>query len=188
MRNNRIKTLFILLLILLLAIGSLTGCKKHVDPDPSPDTDPVINTDSGGTTDPGTDTEPDPEPGAAESPFPGVEVTEDGRYDDRYEVAAYLILYGHLPENYITKKEAEALGWSGGSVEKYAPGCCIGGDYFGNYEGILPEKKGRTYHECDIDTLDYKNRGSRRLIYSNDGLIYYTGDHYKTYELIWGTE
>ena len=73
-------------------------------------------------------------------------------------------------------------------MEKYAPGYCIGGDYFGNYEGILPKKNGRTYSECDIDTLDYKNRGSRRLIYSNDGLIYYTGDHYETFELIWGTE
>ncbi|MBR3212783.1 MAG: ribonuclease, partial [Firmicutes bacterium] len=106
----------------------------------------------------------------------------------KYEVAAYLILFGHLSENYLTKDEAEALGWEGGSVEKVAPGYCIGGDRYGNYDKALPNKKGRMYYECDIDTLDYKNRGSRRLIYSNDGLIYYSKDHYKTFELIWGEE
>ena len=177
MRTKRLRSILIVLLAFLLAAGSLAGCIKKPAPVPEPAVDP--------TPEPAAEPEPEPAPG---SPFPGVEVTEDGHYDGKYEVAAYLIIYGHLPENYITKKEAEALGWSGGSVEKYAPGYCIGGDYFGNYEGILPKKNGRTYSECDIDTLDYKNRGSRRLIYSNDGLIYYTGDHYETFELIWGTE
>ena len=46
---------------------------------------------------------------------------EDGVYDSKEDVALYLHLYGHLPDNYITKKEAEALGWSGGSLEPYAP-------------------------------------------------------------------
>lgn len=50
----------------------------------------------------------------------------------------YLIEYGQLPNNSITKKEAKKLGWSGGSLEPYAPGKCIGGDYFGNYEKVLP--------------------------------------------------
>ena len=67
-------------------------------------------------------------------------------------------------------------------MEKYAPGKAIGGGYFGNYEKKLPEKKGREYRECDIDTLGKKKRGPKRLIYSNDGLIYYTGDHYRTFE------
>ena len=78
------------------------------------------------------------------------------------------------------------MGWNGGSLEPYAPGKCIGGDYFGNYEGILP--KGRSYHECDIDTLGAKSRGAKRLVYSDDGLIYYTSDHYNTFTLLYGEE
>ena len=113
---------------------------------------------------------------------------EDGSYNSKEEVALYLHQYGHLPDNYITKKEAQNLGWSGGSLEPYAPGCAIGGSRFGNYEGNLPEKKGRQYWECDIDTLGRKNRGARRIVYSNDGLIYYTDDHYETFELLYGEE
>jgi len=116
------------------------------------------------------------------------EIDEDGTYDSAEDVALYLYTYGHLPSNYITKKEAKALGWSGGSVEDYAPGKCIGGDYFGNYEGLLPEEDGREYHECDIDTLGASSRGPKRIIYSNDGLIYYTEDHYESFTLLYGEE
>lgn len=113
---------------------------------------------------------------------------EDGIYTNKEDVAAYIHAYGHLPSNFITKKEAEKLGWSGGSLEPYAPGKCIGGSRFGNYEGILPEKKGRTYTECDVDTLGASKRGAKRIVFSNDGLIYYTGDHYETFELLYGEE
>lgn len=113
---------------------------------------------------------------------------EDGTYTTKEDVAAYIHTYGHLPNNFITKKEAEKLGWSGGSLEPYAPGKCIGGSRFGNYEGILPEKDGRTYTECDIDTLGASKRGAKRIVFSNDGLIYYTGDHYETFELLYGEE
>ena len=113
---------------------------------------------------------------------------EDGTYTGKEDVAAYIHTYGHLPNNFITKKEAEKLGWSGGSLEPYAPGKCIGGSRFGNYEGILPEKKGRTYTECDIDTLGASKRGAKRIVFSNDGLICYTGDHYETFELLYGEE
>ncbi len=123
-----------------------------------------------------------------DSPEDEPEIAEDGSYTTKEDVALYLYTYGHLPENFITKKEAKKLGWSGGSLEEYAPGKCIGGDYFGNYEGNLPEKKGREYHECDIDTLGAKKRGAKRIIYSNDGLIYYTADHYESFELLYGEE
>ena len=113
---------------------------------------------------------------------------EDGTYTSKEDVAAYIHIYGHLPNNFITKKEAEKLGWSGGSLEPYAPGKCIGGSRFGNYEGILPEKDGRKYTECDIDTLGASKRGAKRIVFSNDGLIYYTGDHYETFELLYGEE
>ena len=115
-------------------------------------------------------------------------IDEDGRYFDKENVALYIHTYGKLPYNFITKDEARDLGWDGGSVEKYAPGYAIGGDRFGNYEGLLPKKKGRTYTECDIDTDGYHSRGSRRIVFSNDGLIYYTHDHYESFELLYGEE
>lgn len=113
---------------------------------------------------------------------------EDGSYTTKEDVALYLHQYGHLPDNFITKKEAESLGWHGGSLEPYAPGKCIGGSRFGNYEGLLPEKDGRTFTECDIDTLGAQSRGAKRIVFSNDGLIYYTGDHYESFELLYGVE
>lgn len=121
---------------------------------------------------------------SAESPA----ISEDGTYTSRDDVALYIHTYGHLPGNFITKKQARELGWNGGSVEDYAPGKCIGGDHFGNYEGLLPEKDGRSYTECDIDTLGKSGRGAKRIIFSNDGLIYYTDDHYASFTLLYGEE
>ena len=115
-------------------------------------------------------------------------IDKDGTYTSCDDVALYIYTYGELPSNFMTKKEAKKLGWEGGSLEPYAPGMCIGGDYFGNYEGLLPEKDGREYHECDIDTLGEDSRGAKRIIYSNDGLIYYTEDHYSSFTLLYGEE
>ena len=115
-------------------------------------------------------------------------IDEDGSYTSKEDVALYIHTYGHLPENFITKKEAQALGWNGGSLEPYAPGKCIGGSRFGNYEGLLPAAEGRTYTECDIDTLGADSRGAKRIVFSNDGLVYYTGDHYESFELLYGEE
>ena len=109
---------------------------------------------------------------------PGQAIAEDGSYTTKEDVALYIHTYGKLPPNFITKKAAQKLGWEGGSLEPYAPGKCIGGNYFGNYEGILPEGN---YKECDIDTLGKKSRGAKRIIYSDDGRIYYTEDHYKSF-------
>lgn len=128
---------------------------------------------------------------ASDNPMPddisdAAAVDEHGSYNTKDEVALYLHTYGHLPDNYITKKEAQKLGWDSkkGNLEEVAPGKSIGGSHFGNYEGQLPEQDGREYYECD---LEYEGgyRGAERLIYSNDGLIYYTGDHYKTFEKLY---
>lgn len=113
---------------------------------------------------------------------------EDGTYTTCEEVALYIVTYDHLPENFMTKEEARELGWNGGGLDDYAYGMCIGGDYFGNKEGVLPKAKGRTYHECDIDTLHANKRGAERIVYSNDGLVYYTEDHYETFTLLYGEE
>ena len=113
-------------------------------------------------------------------------IDEDGIYDTKDEVALYIHTYGRLPGNYITKAEAEKAGWSGGSVEKYCPGKCIGGGRFGNYEGLLPDAEGRVWTECDINTLGAASRGAERIVFSNDGLIYYTPDHYDSFQLLYG--
>ena len=111
-----------------------------------------------------------------------------GWYYSAEEVSLYLYTYGCLPQNFITKNEARDLGWEGGSVEDYAPGYAIGGDKFGNREGLLPKAQGRQYYECDIDTDGADSRGAKRLVYSNDGLIYYTEDHYESFILLYGEE
>lgn len=106
-------------------------------------------------------------------------IHENGQYDQEYDVAAYIQKYNKLPNNYITKSEARSLGWHGGYLEPYAPGKSIGGDHFTNRERVLPQ--GKEYIECDIDTNGSKTRGAKRLIYSTDGDIYYTSNHYKTF-------
>ena len=106
---------------------------------------------------------------------------KNGYYYTKEDVALYIHTYGCLPDNFITKKEAQALGWSGGSLEPYAPGKVIGGDRFGNYEGLLPSKKGLTYTECDIGTKGNSIRCAKRIVFSNDGLVYYTDDHYESF-------
>ena len=114
---------------------------------------------------------------------------EDGQYDDKDNVALYIHLYGKLPSNYVTKKDAEALyGWQGGALDVIAPGKAIGGSYYGNYEGLLPDADGREWTECDIGTIGQTKRGAERIVFSNDGLIYYTPDHYESFELLYGEE
>ncbi len=134
---------------------------------------------------------PTDEPAPTEKPTPPgtacpIQYGED--YDDKDRVALYLHLYGELPPHFITKTEAQKLGWDSGEVEYYQQGAAIGGDYFGNYEGLLPKRKGRKYYECDIGTVGRKSRGAKRIIYSNDGLIYYTDDHYESFTLLYGEE
>ncbi len=109
-------------------------------------------------------------------------INEDGKYTSAEEVALYIHTYGRLPSNFITKKEAMALGWNSekGNLWDVTDRMSIGGDSFGNREGILPKKEGRKWFECDIN-YEGGYRGAERIVYSNDGLIYYTNDHYKTF-------
>lgn len=112
----------------------------------------------------------------------GSGIREDGSYTSRDEVALYLHTYGKLPKNFISKKDAEEQGFRFGEGDfgEAFPGMSVGGSRFGNYEGQLPEKAGRRYYECDIDYQGGR-RNAKRLVYSNDGLIFYTDDHYKSF-------
>lgn len=109
-----------------------------------------------------------------------------GTYSTRDEVALYLYTYGELPPNFLTKSEATALGWDSGrgNLWEVAPGAAIGGDVFGNREQRLPGETGRRWYECDID-YDGGYRGAKRIVFSSDGLIYYTEDHYETFTLLY---
>lgn len=98
-------------------------------------------------------------------------------------VSEHIRRTGTLPENFITKKQARELGYGGGDLWRYARGKSIGGDRFGNFERKLPDKKGRIWRECDVDYAGGA-RGAKRLVFSNDGLIFYTADHYESFERV----
>ena len=163
MRKIIISIVSVLMMLMLIITGGATGSADNIGSNTSEVTESATEND-------------------------GTVIYEDGTYDSKDDVALYIETYGHLLSNYITKKEAQALGWEGGSLEPYAPGKCIGGTHFGNYEGLLPEADGREYTECDINTLGKDSRGAERIVFSNDGLIYYTGDHYQSFELLYGEE
>lgn len=162
MKNwKRIGSYFLILLLLISTTIFLGGCEEE---------SPSVN--SSATKQQG-DTKEDT-------------IDEQGSYTSKEEVARYLHEYGKLPPNFITKDEAKALGWDNkkGDLWDVAQGKSIGGDRFGNREGLLPSAEGRQWYECDID---YQGgfRNEKRIVYSNDGLIYYTGDHYKNFEKLY---
>lgn len=117
-----------------------------------------------------------------------LDITEGEDYDTRDEVCAYLVQFHELPPNFMTKKEAREWGWEYGPLSKTVEGMSIGGDYFGNYDENLPVLKDRSYHECDIDTLNAESRGAKRIVFSDDWNIYYTEDHYETFTLLYGDD
>ena len=189
------KKILALLLALVMAL-SLFGCAGIPEETLGVDILPVLTEPA--QTDP-VETEPaetlpmETEPVETEPVQTEPEETQalldpDGWYYSAEDVALYLVTYGELPSNFITKNEARDLGWEGGSVQKYLDGAAIGGDKFGNREGILPKACGRQYYECDIDTNGKNSRGAKRIVFSNDGLIYYTEDHYESFILLYGEE
>ena len=113
-------------------------------------------------------------------------ISEAIETDQKEEVALYIHTYSHLPSNYMTKKEARMHGWESGALSKILPGKSIGGDRYGNYEEVLPVDE--IYYECDIDTEGKTSRGKKRIVYSKDGDIWYTEDHYDTFKLLYDGE
>ena len=133
-----------------LAVNTPTPTSEGVKdatptPEPTKEATPTENvTDTPTPTEPAKDATPTPTtkptatPKPTKTPTPAPAIDENGWYYSKDEVALYIHTYGKLPSNFITKDEAEALGWTGGSVQKYKEGAAIGGTYFGNYEGLLP--------------------------------------------------
>lgn len=134
-------------------------------------------------------------PEQTETPAPGQRTeptarpTPEGPIIEPQAIADYLFTYGELPENFITKKEAQALGWDSrfNYLSDVAPGKSIGGDNFGNYEGKLPTGKGIRYHEADCYYTGGR-RNAHRVVYSTDGRVWYTGDHYNTFTELFPSE
>ena len=168
---------------------------QYDDPDLPPQTDPPRpsvdheqdypkQTDPPETLPPQTDP-PETLPPQTDPPQtdpPAGYLDPNGSYTSKNDVALYIHLYGRLPNNFITKNQAEdRYGWDGGSLSRY--GMCIGGDRFYNNEGRLPS--GYTYYECDIDTLYSSKRGAKRLVFTYSGIIYYTSDHYRTFQRLY---
>lgn len=169
------KKLFVLFLSLVMCISMLVGCgsdKKAADSAKPTQTTASASTNTGSNQKSNINTS-----GNGKK----IKVDFDGKYTDKVRVAAYINQFKKLPQNYITKNEAKKLGWqTKGTLDKVAPGKSIGGDRFGNYEKRVPAKNGRSWKECDIDYVK-GNRNAKRIVFSNDGLIYYTGDHYKSF-------
>jgi len=197
----QLRKLLSLLLVFLMVLG-FTACSvdqqtvdlaadiaiallEETEPaPPSEDISPVESEPEAPATDESSPAESEPKVPATDDSA----LDESGVYTTKEDVALYIHTYGCLPSNFMTKNEARDLGWEGGGLDNYAYGMCIGGDRFGNYEGLLPDAAGRKWTECDIDTLHENNRGAKRIVFSNDGLIYYTEDHYESFTLLYGED
>ena len=186
--NKKLRS-FVLAIILVGALSFLLGLfvgrnDSQVTPTQTPETT-ITETQTQAPSDPvETPVPSDP----VETPAENNEtIAEDGSYTSKEDVALYIHTYGKLPDNFVTKSEAKDLGWvaSKNNLHKVCEGCSIGGDNFGNREGLLPKKSGRKYYECDID-YDGGGRNAKRIVFSNDGLVYYTDDHYKSFTLLYG--
>ena len=113
-------------------------------------------------------------------------VEESGLYTTKDSVAAYLCKFDKLPSNYVGKNEGQSLYESktGKTFDKWnfnpwtTIGVMIGGDVFENREGLLPSG---SYHEADVEYFD-SSRGNKRLVYASDCVIYFTGDHFKSFK------
>ena len=182
------KRLFALLLALTLVLG-FTGCVA------SPVTTAPTSHTTRPTTAPTVPATTVPVTTVPETTVPPTTLPEttaplldpDGHYNSKEDVALYIHLYGCLPRNYVTKSYCkDVLKCSTSKVQDYWPDGAIGGDVFQNREGRLPAAPGRTWTECDINTWGRYQRGAERIVFSNDGLVYYTADHYATFELLYG--
>lgn len=97
-------------------------------------------------------------------------------------VDLYVARNGFPPFNYLTQGEAKKLGWrkAYGNLAQVLPGKLIGGDIYKNRDGRLPQAEGRIWYEADFDySSGYRN--NCRLLFSNDGLLFATYDHYTTF-------
>lgn len=181
------RKILVLLLTLIMTVCVVSGCSKKKDADPKPQTTTTQTSNAQQSATQTVKQNQTAQTNANVKTNSGkIKIDKNAAYTDKEHVAAYINEFAKLPHNYITKNEAKKLGWqTNGTLDKVAPGKSIGGDRYGNYEGRVPNKSGRTWKECDIDYVK-GNRNSKRIVFSNDGLIYYTNDHYQTFTKLYG--
>ena len=171
--RNKFARLFVILLAAVLLLSSCTASALETAKSKKRQSSPTAVVTAAPTAAPVQTAAPETMPEVTATPGP---------MDAAQELADYIFEYGELPDYFLTKKEAQALGWDSyyNFVSDVAPGMSIGGDYFGNYEQKLPVVKGRKYYEADCFYREGK-RNAYRIIYSNDGHVWYTEDHYNTF-------
>jgi len=174
------KTISSILFIIIAVVAVLFGAREWTGGQhTSTDATSITTTNEGHSNDSNATSSSGDKPSTTASDNCTIINTFDG-------VATYLKKHdGQLPCNYITKNKAQKLGWesSAGNLAEVAPGKSIGGDTFSNREGLLPKASGRKWHEADINyTSGF--RGADRILYSTDGLIYKTTDHYRSFQQI----
>ena len=189
-KNSKQLARLILMVLLILALVWFVPRYMHTD---EPAQDSAAQTEqTGGLTlltdppqtaapeTPAAQTAPTAAPEAPEEALP----EESGSYLEVDDVAYYLHTYGHLPDNYMTKSEASDAGWVSyrGNLWEVSYGSSIGGDRCWNGDGQLP--KGEKYYEADVN-YDGGYRGSERIVYTDDGDIWYTDDHYESFEKLY---
>lgn len=193
-RNNKILKHFPLLLVLVLVSTMLFGCvqnpsqndqilggntqKENFQEENQDSTQQKSVFDDDETIEESSETDTESE---NENNQEQESLSEDEYYYSVEDVSLFLHTYNRLPDNYITKSEAHDMGWEADDDS----GLVIGGDRFGNREGLLPNESGRQYYEADISDGYTHHRGPKRLVYSNDGLIFYTEDHYESFEQLY---
>ena len=105
---------------------------------------------------------------------------------NKHDGADWMLKYkGELPEYYIEYDDIKALGWRKGKIpSNFAPGKMYTGGIYRNDNKHLPDKSGRIWHEADINYEQGETRNSQRIVWSDDGLIFVTYDHYETFNEI----
>lgn len=90
--------------------------------------------------------------------------------------------FNQLPPYYIPIADARAAGWKArkGNLATVAPNRMLTKGIYNNDDGHLPDAAGRIWYEADINYTSGR-RGLERILYSNDGLVFITRDHYVTF-------
>jgi ribonuclease len=178
MQNKTVYKLIIVLLLVLIAVRFIKACshKKNTYP-VQPKQEQVADT----IIEPAADT------AARQNSIPTQQKSILFKKDideltKEAVVVPYVKQFHRLPRCYITKKYARKRGWdpAKGNLCEVLPGRAIGGDRFTNREGRLPEKPRRKWYEADLN-YNCAHRNADRLLFSNDGLVFVTKDHYKTF-------
>ena len=176
----------IVALLVALALGGGVSVNSSASSTSAPADSPSVASSAPATATSGNSSNAQHSPESSASADTSISVEKDGSYTDKDHVALYIHTYGTVPSNYVTKSKARKAGWlnTKGNLWDVLPGMSIGGGGFYNDDGMLPDASGREWFECDID-YEGGFRNAKRIVYSNDGLIYYTDDHYETFERLY---